>query len=394
METKEMEQKTWVLCDTLFTPFQRRTDWLLEISHGKIRRTARAGSIEEINPENLIHLPGAIVAPGLVDLHVHGASGHDFMEASEDSLQAISQALARHGTTAFLATTMSAEDERLEAVLRAFAGNRRHLKNGAAAIGIHMEGPYLNPSRRGAHNAACLKKPDVAGFHRLVDISGNTIRRVTVAPEIDPDFALIQAAAAVGIRVSLGHSDATDQQARAAVEAGAREITHTFNAMRPFHQREPGIIGVALTDPRLYTEIIADGIHVHPTALKLLLQTKGVDRTLLVTDGSSAAGMPDGEYPLGGDVIQVKQGVCRDRHGTLAGSTLTLDRAIRVLVERLEIPFHEALIAASATPARCTGIESKGMINPGADADLVFFANDLSVLQTMVAGRIVYSLQQ
>ncbi len=349
-----------------------------------------AADIESIQPKNLTHLPGALVAPGFVDLHVHGAAGHDFMEASEASLRAISQFLARHGTTAFFATTMSASDEALREALGAFAGNRRRVGDGAAALGIHMEGPYLNAVRRGAHRPAFLKQADVKEFLGYVAISGNTVGRVTVAPEMDPSLALTRAATELGIHVSIGHSDATEEQARAAVEAGAREVTHIFNAMRPLHQREPGILGVALTDSRLYTEIIADGVHVHPTLLTLLVQAKGVDRTLLVTDASSATGMRDGRYPLGEEEVVVENGVCRNPEGNLAGSTLTLDRAVRNLVSRLEIPLHEALIAASATPARCMDIRSKGIIGPGADADLVFLDENLEVLQTMVAGLVVY----
>jgi N-acetylglucosamine-6-phosphate deacetylase len=386
----EVEQETWVLCDTLFTPFQRQTNWLLEIRQGKIRRMSHARDFGDALPKRLIHVPGAIVTPGLVDLHVHGASGHDVMEASADALQTISRALASHGTTAFLATTMSADDSCLEAVLRAFAAHRHLLTSGAAAIGIHMEGPYLSPLRRGAHDAAFLKTADVAAFLRFVEASNNTVRKVTIAPEVDPDLQLIRTAGALGIQVSLGHSNATDAQARAAVDAGARQTTHTFNAMSPLHQREPGLLGVALTDDRIYTEVIADGVHVHPTVLKLLLQAKGVERTVLVTDGSSATGMPNGKYPLGSKSILVEDGVCRDDAGHLAGSTLTLDRAVRNLVDRLDVPLHEALIAASATPARCMGIENKGVLQPGADADLVFFGRDLRVLQTMVAGRVVY----
>ena len=390
MTAEIVEQETWVLCDTLFTPFQRRTNWLIEIRRDKIGRMLRASDFGGSLPQSLIHVPEAIVTPGLIDLHVHGASGHDVMEASADALQSISKALASHGTTAFLATTMSADDSSIEAVLRAFAAHRHLLTNGAAAIGIHLEGPYLSQLRRGAQDAAFLKPTDVAAFLRFVEASNNTVRKVTVAPEVDPDFRLIRTAVALGIHVSLGHSDATDEQTRAAVDAGARQITHTFNAMSPLHQREPGLLGIALTDDRVYTEVIADGVHVHPTILKLLLQAKGVDRTVLVTDGSSATGMPDGKYRLGSKSILVRNGVCRDEAGNLAGSTLTLDRAVRNLLDCLDVPLHEALIAASATPARCMGIENKGVLQPGADADLVFFDRDLRVLQTMVAGRIVY----
>lgn len=351
-----------------------------------------AAEMGPIPQEKLIHLPDAIVAPGFIDLHVHGASGHDLMNGSATSLQGTSRALARYGTTAFLATTMSAPDADLETAIRSLATHRHAATDGATPIGIHMEGPYLNPVRRGTHQAGCLRKAELESFLRFVELSGNTIRRLTIAPEMDPGLELIRQACSLGIQVSLGHSDATEEQARAAVDAGALQTTHTFNAMRPLHQRDPGILGVALTDDRVFAEVIADGIHVHITALNLLLRVKGVERTPLVTDGSSAAGMPDGSYPLGDKLIVVEHGECRDSEGRLAGSTLTLDRAVRNLVEWLDVPLHEALTAASATPARCMLMgDRKGIISPGADADLVFLDRDLRVLQTMVAGRIVYA---
>jgi N-acetylglucosamine-6-phosphate deacetylase len=386
----QTDQEIWVFCDTLFTPYQRHSNWLLHIKAGKIFRMLPAGDSDAIPPEQLIHLPDAAVAPGFIDLHIHGAAGHDLMEGTADALQATSTTLAQHGTTAFLATTMSASNERLEATIRGLTEHSRLTTNGARSIGIHMEGPFLSPLRGGAQDPSCLREADVASFLRFIELSENTIRRITLAPEMDASSKLVREALARGIQVSLGHSDATEEQARAAVDAGATQVTHTYNAMRPFHQREPGILGVALTDDRVYTEVIADGIHVHPTALKLLLRVKGVDRVPLVTDGCSAVGMPDGSYPLGGKRITVKNGECRDSEGHLAGSALTLDRAVRNLVDWLDVPLHEALITASATPARCMRIEDKGVISPGADADLVFLGNDLEVLQTMVAGRIVY----
>lgn len=390
MTAAQTGQEIWVLCDILFTPYQRHSNWLLHIREGKICRMLPASDSDGVRPKQLIHLPDAIVAPGFIDLHVHGASGHDLMDGTADALRATSATLAQHGTTAFLATTMSASDACLEVALRGLATHSRLPADGARPIGIHMEGPYLNSLRSGAQDPSCLKEADVGSFLHYVELSENTIRRVTLAPEMDPDLKLTREAAALGIQVSLGHSDATEEEARAAVDAGATQVTHTYNGMRPFHQREPGILGVAFTDDRVYTEVIADGIHVHPTALKLLLRVKGADRVPLVTDGTSAVGMADGRYPLGGKLIVVKHGECRDSEGHLAGSTLTLDRAVRNLVDWLDVPLHEALIAASATPARCMRIGDKGVLSPGADADLVFLGHDLDVLQTMVAGRIVY----
>jgi len=386
----QTDHEIWVLCDTLFTPYRQHSNWLLHIREGRICRMLPASEMDAIRPEQLIHLPDALVAPGFIDLHVHGASGRDLMDGTAEALQAASITLAQHGITSFLATTMSASNSCLEVALRGLAACFRLPTGGARPIGIHMEGPYLNPLRGGAQDPSCLKETDVGSFLHFVELSENLIRRVTLAPEMDPGLRLTREALALGIQVSLGHSDATEEKARAAIDAGAAQVTHTYNAMRPFHQREPGILGVALTDDRVYTEVIADGLHVHPTALKLLLRVKGADRVPLVTDGCSAVGMPDGSYPLGGKRIEVKNGECRGGDGHLAGSTLTLDHAVRNLVDWLDVPLHEALIAASATPARCMRIEDKGVLSPGADADLVFLGHDLEVLQTMVAGRIVY----
>jgi N-acetylglucosamine-6-phosphate deacetylase len=389
------DRETWVLCDALYTPYQRRSDWLLHLDQGRIHQMLPAADMKDIPPDRLVHIPGAMVAPGFIDLHIHGAAGRDFMDGSLATLQEVSRTLARHGTTSFLATTISASDADLEHALRGLATHRSAEMPGARHLGIHMEGPFLNPLRRGTHCAGCLRKAERDAFLRFIAWSENSVRRLTVAPEMDSGCSVIRAASELGIAVSLGHSDATEIQARAAVDAGATQATHTYNAMRPFHQREPGILGVALTDDRVYAEIIADGVHVQPGAIDLLLRVKGVDRIPLVTDGSSGVGMPDGRYPLGGKSVTVKDGECRDSEGHLAGSVLTLDRAVRNLIKWLDVPLHEALIMASATPARCMRMSNGlGIVKPGADADLVFLDRNLEVIQTMVAGRIVYTRPQ
>ncbi len=379
-----------VRCDTLYTPEKRHTGCRLLIEGGKIRDILQETEASD-TPDD-IYIPGATVAPGFIDLHVHGALGGDFMDGTLESLQKMSETLARHGTTSFLATTLSAPDASTETALRSFCWNRGRIAGGAVPIGVHMEGPFLNPERRGTHDARYLKPADPAAFRRFREISEDSILKITVAPEMDEGLVLVREAIAAGVQVSIGHSDATVEQARAAVDAGARHATHTFNAMRPFHQREPGIIGQVLTDNRVFAEVICDGIHVHRTALHLLLHAKGADKTLLVTDGLSAVDMPDGRYPLADKIIVVTRGECRDPDGRLAGSTLTQDRAVRNLVQWFDMPLHEALTAASITPARSMNLErSKGIVAPGADADLVFLNGDLQVVKTMVAGRIVYS---
>jgi N-acetylglucosamine-6-phosphate deacetylase len=384
-------REIWIRCGTLHTPFQTQTDAALHIVDGKIKQILASSELGPLSNSSVIHEPESIVAPGFIDLHVHGARGRDVMDGTLESLQTLSSSLASHGTTSFLATTLSAPDSDLEVALRGFTAHRQRV-DGARALGVHLEGPYLNPSRRGTHNSSYIRRADLQAFRRLVQFSGNTIRKITLAPEMDDNLRVTREATALGIQISIGHSDATAEQAKAAVDNGAMVATHTFNAMRPLHQREPGILGVVLTDDRLYAEVIADGVHVHPLALRLLLRTKGVERTLLVTDGVSAVDMPDGQYPLGDKTVVVRGNECRDSDGALAGSTLTLDRAVRNLVNWLDMPIPQAVAAASAVPARSLRITaSKGILAPEADADLVFLDSQLRVTKTMVGGRIVYS---
>jgi N-acetylglucosamine-6-phosphate deacetylase len=386
------DREIWIRCDTVYTPYERLNDVGLHIRHGRIVQIQPASDIGPHPPGLMIYEPGAVVAPGFIDLHVHGARGRDLMDGTRESIQTVAETLARHGTTSFLATTLSAPDSDTEIAIRGFAAHSPAIVEGACPLGLHMEGPYLNPLRRGTHNASYLKNADVPAFKRFVEMSGNTVRKMTVAPEVDEGFQLIREAVKLGIQISLGHSDATLEQARAAVDAGASQATHTFNAMRPFHQREPGILGLVLTDNRVYAEVIADGIHVHPGAVEMLVRMKGVERVLLVTDGLSAVDMPDGRYPLGDRIIVVQQQECRDPDGILAGSTLTLDRAVINLTRWLDLPLEQALTAASTSPARSLGIAGrKGIIAAGADADLVFLDSSLNVAKTMVGGRIVYS---
>jgi N-acetylglucosamine-6-phosphate deacetylase len=381
------DQDVWLRCDVLYTPFERLRDRVLHIARGKIQQII---PFENTSAAPVMYQPDAIVAPGYVDLHVHGARGRDLMDGTLESLQTVASTLAAHGTTSFLATTLSAPDSDTEIAVRGFANHSHEILDGARPIGIHMEGPYLNPVRKGTHNADYLRPADPMAFRRFVELSNHSVRKMTVAPEMDHGLKLIRAASEAGIQISIGHSDATAEQAKAAIDAGALQATHVFNAMRPFHQREPGILGVVLTDDRVSCEVISDGIHVHRTALQLLWRIKGAHRTILITDGLSAVGMEDGQYPLGDKTIVVSQGECRDLEGTLAGSTLTLDRAVRNVVDWLGAPLEDALAAASATPAQAMQLP-KGVIVPGADADLIFLDSEFQVMKTMVAGRIVYT---
>ncbi len=336
--------------------------------------------------------PGATIAPAFFDLHLHGGAGRDVMEATPESLAAIGDLLARHGTARYLATTVSAP---LDATLKAVSGLAKLIakpetpansKPCAQPIGIHLEGPFLSHAKRGVQPAEHLLPPDIAIFDRLYEAAEGHVRLMTIAPELPGAVDLIAHATRRGVRVSLGHSDASAEQTLAAIEAGAINTTHTFNGMRPFDHRDPGILGTVLTDDRIYAELICDGVHVSPAAVKLWWKVKGEERAILVTDAISATGMPDGEYTLGGFPVQVANGRAMAR-GVLAGSVLTLDRAVENFVAFTGASVGQAVRLASANPAKMLGSSTPELAN-GEPADLIAVDEQGKLLGSIVGGRI------
>ncbi len=359
----------------------------------------REGSIQAIGPRESLQLPrGAtevaapdcMAIPGFIDIHVHGAGGRDVMEGSGEALQTMSRKLAEFGTTSFLATTVTAATDdtcrAAEGVARYVAKQHEADPVGAEVLGIHFEGPFLSKERRGVHPPELLQLPSAPVLERLLKASAGNARILTIAPELFGAAPCIDAAKKAGLVVSMGHTDATYEQARAAIARGTRHATHVYNAMRPFTHRDPGVIGAVLTSPEVSAELIADGIHVDEVAMKILLQAKGPGRVILISDGISATGMPDGKYMLGGMEVTVTQGVCRNAEGKLAGSTLTLDRALRNIVA-LGVPFAEAVRMLTLNPAKLLGIEfKKGALRTGADADIVLLDETLHVRQVWTRG--------
>jgi N-acetylglucosamine-6-phosphate deacetylase len=337
--------------------------WIASISSRAEGELPLAASVHDF--------PGATLAPAFFDIHIHGAMSHDVMEATPAALDAVGSFLAAHGTGSFLATTVTAP---LEMTLRALSGlakllTRPPVAGIATPLGIHLEGPFLSHAKRGVQPLEHLLAPDLATFDRLFEAAEGCIRLMTLAPELPGAVELTAHATARGVRVSLGHSNATAEETLAAIRAGAVSATHTFNAMRALDHREPGILGTVLTSDALFAELICDGIHVAPELVKLFWKAKGAERAILVTDAVSAAGMLDGEYRLGDLTVQVADGRAM-ADGVLAGSVLTLDRALTNFMEFSGAWLEEALRLVTVNPAAMTGLGT-GSVAVGQPANLV-----------------------
>lgn len=336
-----------------------------------------------------VDFPDCMLIPALFDVHIHGCGGHDAMEATDSALHYIGTFLTRRGVGAYFATTVTAP---LDTLLRSLAGLAKLLHaplEGARPVGIHLEGPFLSPHKRGCHVESQLLTPSVALFDRLWQAAEGHIRLMTIAPELPGAEETIAHATRLGVRISLGHSDAQADAARRGVAAGAASATHTFNAMRAFDHRDPGLLAEVLTNDALFAEIICDGLHVDPAAVRLFRRAKGPDRALLVTDAMAGTGMPDGNYRLGEMEVRVQNGRCVAGDGnTLAGSTLTLDRAVRNYAEYTGASLTEAVGLATRNPAHMAGLDGEiGALAPGRSADLVVLSARHEVLETFLRGR-------
>jgi len=379
----------------ILTPNEEISDGVIVVEGARI---AGVGHRDEMRlPTGAIDYvaSGMTVVPGFIDLHIHGAGGHDVMEGTARALARITSTVARHGTTSMVATTVTAPvDETchgLEGIaryIRKHENENREDRGQLAAeiLGIHLEGPFISKAKLGVHPLEAIAKPSIETLDELVNAADGLVRILTIAPELPDAIEVIRHAVAARIVVALGHTDADYEQARAAIEAGARHAVHVYNAMRPFTHRDPGIVGAILTDPEVTAEVIADLVHVAGPAIQVLIGTKGFETVLLVSDGIAATGMPDGNYRLGNFEVTVKDGVARNSEGRLAGSTLTLDRALRNVVA-LGAPLAEAIKMVTILPARRLGLAGKkGIIAEGADADLVALTPDLRVAGVMTRG--------
>lgn len=384
---------TVLLARQLLTPLDLVEDAALVIEDGRISAVGRRSDISYPASARVEDFGDSLLAPGMIDIHIHGGAGHDVMEGSDQSLALVEQLMFQHGVTSYFPTTVTAPMdttlsslERLALAIERAASSPNPDGMRARPLGVHLEGPFLSHRRRGVHPPDLLRSASIDLFKRMWDAAAGRVRVLTIAPEIDGAVEVIRDASRRGVCVSLGHSDADARQAAAGIQAGASHATHTFNAMRPLGHRDPGLLGTILTDRDLSADIIVDGIHVDPAVVDLFVRAKGIDGGVLITDGISATGMPDGTYKLGTFEVTVHDGRC-EVDGTLAGSVLTLDRAVRNVSEFAKISFQDSVRMATLNPAKVLGLQDhKGMLKVGADADIVIFSPTGHVLRTIVAG--------
>lgn len=365
---------------------------VMEVSDRRVL-SIRSQSEGEI-PADAKHLdfPGTTLAPAFLDVHIHGGAGHDVMEATPEALAKVSGFLASRGTGKFLATTVTAP---LDATLRSLSGLAKLIEaakednwHGARPLGIHLEGPFLSHAKRGVHPPEHLLAPEISIFDRMFEAAEGHVRLITLAPELPGAVELAAHATAKGVRVSVGHSNATAEETKKAIAAGASSATHTFNAMRALDHREPGILGTVLTTDLLYAELICDGIHVDQALIPLWWRAKGGKRGILVTDAMSAAGMPDGEYTLGGFPVHVADGRAT-ANGVLAGSVLTLDRALKNFVAFTGATLEDALPLLTRNPAAMTGFEDfAGTLRVNGPADFVALGTDGALAASVIGGQL------
>jgi N-acetylglucosamine-6-phosphate deacetylase len=334
---------------------------------------------------------GYYVVPGFIDIHTHGACGCDFMHSTEEDINSLSLFFASKGVTSFLPAIMTASMEDIYCALGNIRNAIKAGTSGAKILGINLEGPFINPEFKGAHPTEHITVPTPALLNNLMERSGNNIKLITVAPEISGGMEIPEYLKEYGIKFSIGHSGLDYKSSVRAFKSGFEHITHLFNAMEGLHHRKPGLVGAALDDDRITVEIIADGIHIDPAVIRIILKCKTTHNVVLITDSISGTGLAVDWYTLGGQKIHVEKGVARLENGVLAGSTLTMVDSVRKMVREFNVPLEDAVRMAAVNPARVLNIHKrKGSLEEEMDADLTILDKDLNVLMTFAEGRIVY----
>jgi N-acetylglucosamine-6-phosphate deacetylase len=371
--------RTLIKNGIVITPHEVLHNHSVRLNDGKIEAV---GNGSDSADATVIDAQGCYVVPGFIDVHVHGSDGHDTMDATPEAIHGMAAFYAKHGVTSYYPTTLTMPAPAIQAALE----NVEHCPqpmNGAHHLGVKY---------KGAQPPEYFRLPSPAEYGQWLETG--VCKLITIAPEIEGAMQMIRELTAQGVEFAIGHSAASYEEAVYGFDAGVRQVTHVFNGMVGLHHREPGALAAILTDDRVDAQLIADGIHVHPAMIRLLLRAKGAEHVMLITDAIQAAGLHDGEYNLGGHVVTVTNGIARIASGALAGSTLTMDKAIRNMVAFTDLPLQKIIGMASAVPARAMRLPNKGNLAAGCDADVVLLNRELEVMLTIVGGKIVYQAQQ
>lgn len=380
--------KTILISNVTIVNYDREITGDLFIRDGKVEKIGQALQVEAD-----IFLDGTaknwIVMPGFIDMHIHGSAGFDMMDATEEALRGMSRSLVKEGTTSYLPTTITQRVVAIEAALENVNGFVNNADE-AEVLGIHVEGPYISTKWAGAQPIEHISEPSIEQFLKWQQLSGNRIKQVTVAPEIVGGFEFVQAMSEEGIISSIGHSDASSDEVEKAVQLGAKQATHLYNQMRPFHHRDTGVVGSVLLDDHMKVEIIVDYIHSHMKAVNLAYRLKGAEGIILITDAMRAKGLEYGEYDLGGQTVYVTEKGAHLSSGALAGSILTMDQAVRNMKQTTGCSLQELVSMSSTNAAKQLKLSHKGYIDEGFDADLVILDLELNVQKTICRGNIVF----
>ncbi|GKX67673.1 N-acetylglucosamine-6-phosphate deacetylase [Inconstantimicrobium mannanitabidum] len=350
------------------------------------------GKIKEINPskyydEDVLDANGLYISPGFIDVHIHGAGGYDTMDGTSEAINTISKTIAKHGTTSFTPTTMTVSIEDIRKSLSVIKNLKKSGCDGAHVLGVNLEGPFINQSAIGAQNPKYILPPSISTYKDIIKDYEDIIISITLAPEIDGAKELIKYISDTGVVCSLGHTDATYEEMIEAIKCGASHSTHLYNRMSPLNHRDPGAVG-ATFDSNITTETISDGIHVSDVALRIAYKQKGTDNVLLISDAMMACCMPNGEYSLGGQKVIVNNEEARLENGALAGSVLTLDKAVKNVYKNSNLPLHEIVKMASFNGAKHCKVDNyKGQIKEGYDADLILFDDDINIKKVFILGK-------
>jgi len=359
------------------------------VSGSKIRSLTVGQPCDCGGADMVIDGKGKLLTPGFIDIHIHGCGGHDVMDGTTQAINAMAQIAAQNGTTSFLPTTVTMPPENTSRAVRAVKSSMA-MRAGANILGVHLEGPFINKDRKGAQNEKYILKPSIPAFESIIGGELPMIKRVTLAPEIENCLELIRYLREKDICVSAGHTCASAEEFAEAVRAGVTLCTHLFNGMNPLHHRDPGIIAGAFLNDDIYTEFIPDLIHIDKDVLKLIVKIKGEDRCILITDALSAACLGDGIFDLGSQRVTVRDGIARTDSGSLAGSIIMLNRAVKNMVLKVGVDLKAVLKMVTVNPAKVIGVDGfKGMIREGYDADLNLLDENLDVVMSTVMGEVV-----